>query len=303
MSEQVSHSGAGGLWTRLPVASSLDELGQLAETFNLLAESVQRALDQLRRFVSDASHELRTPLTVLHGETELVLAEPRTAEQYKQAILVIKEELKKLNRMVEGLFMLSMADAGQLCLLHEPLYLNEVLEESCALASPLARAKGIRIERELGQEVPYLGDEGFLRELFLIFLDNAIKYSPQYTIVRVDLQRIDRTVTARFMDNGNGIPPEHLPHIFKRFYRAAPSAGSDPQSGGLGLAIAQAIVQACSGYIKCEATPDNGCTFTITLPVNASEESFVPDINQSRSNLEHEDESEAVLRPLDGIPA
>jgi signal transduction histidine kinase len=280
MSEQVSQSSARALWTPLPVAKSHDELVRLAESFNLLAESVQSALDQLRQFVSDASHELRTPLTVLHGEAELVLAEPRTPEQYKQALLVIKGELKKLNRMVEGLFTLSMADAGQLCLLREPLYLNEVLEESCALTSVLARAKGIRILRDLEKEVPYFGDEGFLRELFLIFLDNAIKYSPQYTIVRVDLQRIDGKVQVRFKDNGNGIPPEHLPHVFKRFYRAAPAASGEPQSGGLGLAIAQAIVQACSGKIECETIPHQGCTFTISLPIEGSDlNSFRPHVH------------------------
>jgi signal transduction histidine kinase len=267
MSEQVSQPTRLALWT-LPVENPHDELGRLSETFNLLAERVQVVLRQLRQFVSDASHELRTPLTVLQGEAELLLAEPRTVRQYQQAIVAMKEELRKLNRMVEGLFTLSMADAGQLRLLREPVYLNEILEESCALAVPLARAKDITIERNLRAEVPYLGDESFLRELFLIFLDNAVKHAPRCTLVQVDLRWKEGEVEVRFSDNGPGIAPEHLPHIFERFYRASHRSDGELHSGGLGLAIAQAIVQACSGTVQCRTALRQGCTFIVRLPVD-----------------------------------
>ena len=122
-------------------------------------------------------HELRTPLAVLHGETELMLSKPRTAEEYRETLCVFDDEFKKLTRIVEGLFTLSMADAGQLHLVYDPLYINETLEEACALVDFRARAKNIRIVRDLNQEIPYFGDEAFLHQLFLIFLDNAIKYS------------------------------------------------------------------------------------------------------------------------------
>src|SRR6266849_3159780 len=258
-----------GFWTPLPVSSPHDELGRLAETFNHLLKSVDSAVLQLRQFVTDASHELRTPLAVLHGETELVLSKPRSAEEYRQTLCIFDDEFKKLTRIVEGLFTLSMADAGQLKLVREPLYINEVLEEACSMAASRARAKNISIVRDLNEELACTGDEAFLHELFLIFLDNAIKYSPDGTRIRVTLKILDGTIQACFQDQGIGISPEHLPFIFDRFYRAAPAAlnSGEAHSGGLGLAIAQAIALAQGGTIECESTAGVGSTFTVILPI------------------------------------
>jgi signal transduction histidine kinase len=262
-----------GFWSPLPVSSPHDELGRLAETFNHLLQSVDSAVRQLRQFVTDASHELRTPLSVLHGETELMLSKPRSADEYRETLVVFDDEFKKLTRIVEGLFTLSMADAGQLHLVCEPVYINEVLEEACALVNYRARAKNIRIVRDLDQEVPYVGDEAFLHQLFLIFLDNAIKYSLSGTSVRVSLENRDDEVRASFADEGVGISSEHLPFIFERFYRAGPASSGEAQSGGLGLAIAQAIVRAQGGSVECESTPGVGSTFTVVLPMTQPRES------------------------------
>ena len=260
-----------GFWTPLPVSSPHDELGLLAETFNHLLRGVDSAVGQLRQFVTDASHELRTPLAVLHGETELLLSKPRSAEEYRRTLVLFDDEFKKLTRIVEGLFTLSMADAGQLHLLSEPLYINEVLEEACALVTSRARAKNIAILRELSREVAYCGDEAFLHQLFLIFLDNAIKYSPECTQVRVSLVEQDGKIQARFEDQGIGISSEHLAFIFERFYRAAPPTGVEAHSGGLGLAIAQAIVRTQGGVIECHSTLGVGSTFTVVLPTASPE--------------------------------
>ncbi len=259
-----------GFWTPLPVSSPHDELGRLAETFNHLLKGVDLAVRQLRQFVTDASHELRTPLAVLHGETELQLSKPRSAEEYRKTLCVLDDEFKKLTRIVEGLFTLSMADAGQLHLACEPLYINEVLEEACALVASRARTKNISIVRDLGEEIAHFGDEAFLHQLFLIFLDNAIKYSPDDTQVRVSLEKQRGAIRVRFEDQGMGISSQHLPFIFERFYRAAPSGSGEAQSGGLGLAIAQAVARAQGGSIECESTLDIGSTFTLVLPVTSS---------------------------------
>jgi signal transduction histidine kinase len=256
-----------GFWEPLPVATPHDELGQLAETFNDLFRGVDSAVRQLRQFVTDASHELRTPIAVLHGETELLLSKPRTAEEYQKTLAVFDDELKKLTRMVEGLFTLSIADAGQLHLESEPLYINEVLEEACALVSSRARRKRIAILRQLDQEFPYTGDEAFLHQLFLIFLDNAIKYSPEKSVIHVTLEQVDGTIRACFQDHGIGIAPEHSPFIFERFYRAAPSTAGDSHSGGLGLAIALAIVRVQGGTIECASNLGVGSSFTVVLPL------------------------------------
>jgi signal transduction histidine kinase len=261
-----------GFWTPLATPLHHDEMGRLAATINHLLETVDTALRQSRQFVTDASHELRTPLSVLRGETELLLSKPDIPEEYRQTLLVFDDELKMLTRIVEGLFTLSMADAGRLRLEQEPLYLNEVLEEVCLLVSPRGRAKQIAITRDLKAEIPYVGDEAFLRELFLIFLDNAIKYSPANTRVTVTLERDGGLIRARFADQGIGIPSEHLESIFQRFYRVESSRYGDAYSGGLGLAIAAAIAKAQGGSISCESELGVGSTFTVTLPRPASTE-------------------------------
>jgi signal transduction histidine kinase len=256
-----------GFWAPLPVSSPHDELGRLARTFNQLLHSVDSAVLQLRQFVTDASHELRTPLAVLHGETELVLSKPRSADEYRQTLCSFDDEFKKLTRIVEGLFTLSLADAGQLRLIREPLYINEVLEEACTLVASRARSKSISIMRDLDHEIACTGDEAFLHQLFLIFLDNAIKYSPVGTRILVTLEQHDSLIQARFQDQGIGIAKEHLPFIFDRFYRATHSNSGEAQSGGLGLAIAQAIATSHGGTIECESTVGVGSTFTVILPI------------------------------------
>ena len=274
-----------GFWTPLPVSSPHDELGRLAETFNHLLKSVDSAVLQLRQFVTDASHELRTPLAVLHGETELMLSKPRSAEDYRKTLSLFDDEFKKLTRIVEGLFTLSMADAGQLHLGFEPLYINEVLEEACVMADSRARTKNIVIKRDLHEEIASFGDEAFLHQLFLIFLDNAIKYSPSDTRVRVALERKNGAIQVRFEDQGIGISAAHLPFIFERFYRAAQTGNGEAHSGGLGLAIAQAIARAQGGSIQCESAPGLGSTFTVILPVTTTAD----------SNLENQPKQKLIL--------
>src|SRR6202040_3269148 len=143
------------------------------------------------------SHELRTPLAILQGEKELLLSRQRTVPEYEKTVRVMDGELKTLTRNVESLFTLSMADSGQLRLMREPLYLNEVLEQACVRIEAIADSKGIIIRRDLSSDLAYFGDETFLHELAIIFLDNAIKYSPCDTQVRVQLERVDDKIRIR----------------------------------------------------------------------------------------------------------
>ena len=279
MARRVTQSQ--GFWEPLPVSTPHDELGQLAETFNDLFRGVDSAVRQLRQFVTDASHELRTPIAILHGETELLLSKPRTVEEYQKTLAIFDDELKKLTRMLEGLFTLSIADAGQLHLELEPVYINELLEEACALVTSRARKKRISIIRHLDQEYSYTGDEAFLHQLFLIFLDNAIKYSPEKSVLHVTLEEVDGRIRACFQDHGIGVAAEHLPFIFERFYRAPSNAG-DSHSGGLGLAIAQAIVHAHGGSIECTSEVGAGSSFTVVLPLVPVGKSDLPEPSKQK---------------------
>jgi signal transduction histidine kinase len=250
----------------LPVGNSADELGQLALTFNQLFARIDRMVEQMRQFVSDASHELRTPLSILQGETELVLSGERTAAEYKQTLRILESELKKLTRIVEGLFTLSMADAGELRLAREFLDLSELVAASCQLVLPRAVAKDIRILSDVPSEpVQYLGDESFLSQLFIDLLDNAIKYSASSTSIRAKLITAADGIHIIFQDEGVGISEQDQRHIFERFYRAQTSAG-EGHGGGLGLSIASAIVAAHGGSIGLNSKLGEGSTFTIWLP-------------------------------------
>jgi signal transduction histidine kinase len=267
MTHRVSDPQRKDEWLPLPVGNPRDELGRLAATFNALLTHVDSALTQLRQFVTDASHELRTPLSVLQVETELLLSDSRLPEDYRKTVTVLHDELKTLSRIVEGLFTLAIADAGQLRLETQPLYLSEVLEETCLMADQLARPKSILIERQLCDEILYFGDEAFLRELFLIFLENAIKYSSTNTRVRVWIEQTERAILVSFEDQGVGIAPRHLPHIYERFYRVVQDQPAEARSGGLGLAIAQVIVSSHGGSIRCLSMLGKGSTFTVSLPM------------------------------------
>jgi two-component system OmpR family sensor kinase len=266
LAEALAHPEKHVTHMPLVITHPRDEVGQLSQTFNLLFDNVKAALGQLRQFVTDASHELRTPLAVVRGETELILSEKREPEDYEKTLFIIENEVKLLQRIVDGLFTLSMADAGQLRLAKQEVFVDEILEEACEMALALARPKGITIEHEIKHEILYVGDEAFLRQLFLIFLENAVKYSPPNTRVRAKLDCDDQSIRVDIHDQGLGIPPEHLPHIFERFYRASPNGGGT-RSGGLGLAIAQAIARALGGTIRCQTEVGHGSTFSVLLPV------------------------------------
>jgi signal transduction histidine kinase len=274
----------------LSVANSDDELGRLASAYNTLFTRLNVALRQHRQFASDAAHELRTPLHVLQGEMELLLSQRRSREEYEKALRVVDNELMRLTRIIEALFTLSMADAGQLRLNCESLYLNEVIEQACALISPLAQAKRISIQRDLSRDVLYYGDETLLRELSIIFLDNAIKYSFPGTQVRVFLEKIEGQIRIKFQDQGYGIAREHLPHIFERFYRVPLPGNSETRCGGLGLSIAEAIVHAQGGSIECDSVPADHSIFTVILDDVAS---FMPEPIVNRTLARNWDRKEA----------
>ncbi len=267
---RVSSEPDGDFTASLPIVNPNDELGILAANFNALFERLSAVVRQLRQFVSDAAHELRTPLAVVRGETQLLLSQPRSLEEYQGTLRTIDGELTVMVRMIEGLFTLSMADAGQLQLGSEHLYLNEVIEEACGLAMPLGRKKGLKIQLEPSPEVQFSGDPVLLRQVFLILLENAVKYSGRGTTIRIRMAETADGPQVSVQDEGHGISPEHLPHIFERFYRAAPQSSDETRSGGLGLAIADAIMRAHGGTIECKSEPGAGSEFRVMFTTTRS---------------------------------
>lgn len=272
LTRQAASSAAGIVggasrpqWTPLPTPPLHDELGRLTSAFNQLGSVVMTTLDQLRLFVSDASHELRTPLTVLRGEIGVLLAHPKSPEEYHRGLLVMKAELDHVARIVDELFTLAVADAGQLRLSGEPVYLNEILEECCGCMQIPAANRRVRLHLGTLSEVFCRADEARLRQLFLIFFDNAVKYSPEGGLIVVNLSVSEHEIRISFQDQGKGIDAADMPRIFDRFYRVNDSREETPGCG-LGLAIARAIAHAYGGHIECASEVGLGSEFTLVLP-------------------------------------
>jgi heavy metal sensor kinase len=258
-----------------------DELGELADTFDAMLDRLQAAFDRQRQFTADASHELRTPLTIMGLEAEQALAHPRTPAEYAHTLQTIRSENEFMARLVNDLLTLARMDAGQTRLRHEMVDLSDVALEVAERLTPLARRAGVILD--LG-EVPaatVMGDPLYLRQMLANLVENAIKYAGEAG-KRVRIECGLRTEAshawawASVEDDGPGIPPEHLEHLFDRFYRVdaartrrstegeAPGAG--PDGSGLGLSIVQWIARAHQGEVSVESQPGHGTRFEVRLP-------------------------------------
>lgn len=256
---------SGGFERRVSVrGDARDELGQLALTFNAMLASLEGAYQAQQRFVSDASHELRAPLTVIQANLEHLERRPDAPEAERQlAIAEATREARRLTALVSDLLALARADAG-VQLRKQPVELDRLLLDALAQARHLAR--GQRLEVEALEPVTAPGDPDRLRQLLLILLDNAIKHTPAPGRVSVSVGRGDGGAWLRVRDEGVGIPPDALPRVFDRFYRADASRSRDPGGTGLGLSIARWIIDQHGGDIALESAPGRGTVATIRLP-------------------------------------
>jgi signal transduction histidine kinase len=243
-----------------------DELAELANTFDGMLERLQAAFERQRQFVADASHELRTPLTIVNLESNRALAAKRTPQEYQRALGVIRSENEFMSHLVGDLLTLARMDAGQLGIENKRLDLSDIALESVERLAHLAEKKNVKLDAGELPEVYILGDRQYLLQMMSNLVENAIKYSPgpdNHVIVETGLDA--DTAWLRVSDDGEGISPEHLPHLFTRFYRvnkARSREESDQEGGsGLGLSIVDWIVKAHNGDIQVESTPGAGTTF------------------------------------------
>src|SRR5579884_903206 len=247
---------------RLSYRGPNDELGALSATFNTMLDRLSTVLAAQRRFVADASHELRTPMTTLRLNIHALLHDPNDDPVERRAALSeMADEMDRLSRLVSGLLELARADAGRPPT-REVVPLDEVVREVIHKLEPLADGR-LRLERL--DPVELRGSRDGLRQVALILLDNALKFSPPDAPVRVSLaaSRAPRQVVLTVADQGIGIAPEDMPHLFERFYRSA--AARQTSGTGLGLAIARTIVEEHGGAIDVTSAPGQGATFRVTL--------------------------------------
>jgi two-component system, OmpR family, sensor kinase len=270
MSRQAGRIGADNLHERLPVRNAQDELGHLAASFNNLLDRLDHSFEQQRRFMADASHELRTPVAILCGEADVTLSQPsRSPEDYRASLDILRAEAKRLKHIVEDLFTLARADAGQHPLTLSSLYLDELITECSRSMKTLAAAKQITLTCTASKELPIQADEALLRRMIVNLLDNAIKYTPPGGSVSVSCEAEDSRYVMTVRDTGHGIPVELQPRIFERFFRAdkvRSRSGSDGGGAGLGLSISEWIVHAHRGTLELTRSDKDGSTFTVDLP-------------------------------------
>ena len=253
-----------GFGQRVPVGDERDELGRLAVTFNEMLQSLEDSYRSQQRFVADASHELRAPLTVIQANLELLERRPNLGESERQeAFQDVSREAQRLTRLVSDLLVLARADAG-VPLRRQQVELDRLVLEAYAEARLLAR--GQRLEIRAMEPVVVEGDPDRLKQLLLILLDNAIKYTPQDGVIAVGLKRTGSDAEVTVQDTGVGIAREALPKVFDRFFRADPARSRDPGGTGLGLPIARWIAQQHSGDITLTSDVGSGTTATVRLP-------------------------------------
>ncbi len=263
MTRTAQRISAEDLSARLNLPTTTDEVGRLATTLDAMLARLDASFRRERQFTADASHELRTPLTAMQAILGVIRAERRTPEDYEQALSDLSEETDRLRSMVEDLLRLARGDVRKNTT-REAVELSLLLNDVSDSMAPLAEAKGLTLTCTAPAGLTIQGDTDDLIRLFVNLLDNAIKYT-EHGSITVTTRTDAHHLRVMISDTGNGIPPEHLPHIFDRFYRVDSARTS--QGAGLGLALALEIARAHGGDIQVNSTTGKGTTFTVNFPI------------------------------------
>jgi len=258
---------------RIDVKSD-DELGRLASTLNEMIGRLEESFNRQRQFTADASHELRTPLAIVQAEATLALSKERTPDDYRKSLETISQESDYMSSVISKLLFLARSDAGKEQLNFEGVELKELITGLSANIEVLAQDKEIKFAVDAKEELTVNGDKVKLRQLFINILENAVRYTPADGLISVSLVKQESNAVVSISDTGIGIPPEHLPHIFERFYRVDKARARADGGVGLGLAIAKIIAESHKGTITVASEVGKGTTFTISLPLKDAEPSM-----------------------------
>jgi len=255
---------AGDHGARVPVKGR-DEVGGLAHAFNAMADSLEAGAEQRRAMVSDVAHELRSPLANIQGYLEA--AQDGVVPLDDALVASLLDDATTLRRLVDDLQVLALADAGRLTMHRQPVDAAELVRAVVAAQRGAAAAAQVRLEADAAQPVPVAGDPDRLRQVLVNLVDNALRYTPPGGRVTVTAAVAGGTAVLIVRDTGVGIAPDHLPHVFDRFYRCDASRSRATGGSGLGLAIVRQLVAAHGGTVTAASEPGRGSTFTIHLPL------------------------------------
>jgi signal transduction histidine kinase len=273
LSQAAKALGSGDLKLRLPSGSRVRELDELGNSFNRMAADLENEKQVRDAFLADVTHELRTPLTVIQGTIETLqdgALDDRTGRQ--NLLEGMQRETARLARLVNDLLVLTRADAGALQLDLKPLDLPELVRQRCERFSVLAAENKVtlRVLDETGNAMPrtVMADADRLAQVLDNLLDNALRYSPTGGEISVAIHREEEEALVSVIDQGTGIPAEHLERVFERFYRVEPARDRRSGGSGLGLAIARSLIEAQGGGISAKSEPGQGAEMTFWLPLN-----------------------------------
>ncbi len=262
---------ASDLSQRIEYEGAADEVGRLAQTFDTMLDRLQTAFERERQFTGDAAHELRTPLTALKGQLQVTLSRPRQAETYQTTLHELEQQVDRLIHLSNSLLYMARLEQNQTRETAESIAVLDLFGALLDQIRPLAREKSIQLQTDIPANLQLKGNLDLLIRLFLNLLDNAIKYTPSGGTITLSVTEANQLVTTTLFNTGQSIPPEHLPHLFERFYRVESdrSRASQPNEAGgagLGLAIAQEIAKVHHGKIEVRSEADSGTTFLVYLP-------------------------------------
>lgn len=266
LTEAVEKIHEQSLKSQLSRTRNGDELDRLTEVFNAMTSRLDDSFQRIREFTLHASHELKTPLTVLRGELETALREENLTALQKERHLSQIDEIERLAKIVDGLTLLTKADAGLIKLNFELVRLDELVLENFADAKILAQPQNIQVNLPICDEVTISGDRHRLRQLLLNLADNAIKYNQPNGAVNFSLRRVNGCAELKIENTGVGVSPEFQSRVFERFFRGEASHNNSVDGCGLGLSIAQWIVNTHGGNIQFTSEPNKFTMVAIRLP-------------------------------------
>jgi heavy metal sensor kinase len=255
------------LSSRLEALHTGDELQRLSDTLNEMLARIEAAFLRITEFTADASHELRTPIALIHTEAELALRRSRDEAEYREALRHILQEADRTAKLIEELLSLARADSGREAFDLHPIDLLPTLRESASKWNQVASLHNLQFEEHLETErLPVMGDENALRRVIDILLDNALKYTPAPGKLTLSAEQHPNGVVVTVEDTGIGIASEDQSRIFERFYRVDKARSRELGGAGLGLAIAQWIVQLHKGTITVRSELGRGSIFQLEIP-------------------------------------
>ncbi len=268
ITDELEHISSDNLNERVTNPQTGDEIEKLATTFNTLLDRLHSAFTRERQFIGDVAHELKTPLATLQTGIEVMLAKDRTKEEYKKALAETLIDTKRVTHTVKNILDLAWSEADNATLQFETFSLSDLLKELQEIAVKLATEKKIRVEAAIPSGINVHGKKDKLSRALINIIDNAIRYTPHGGTVHIRLAALADRILIHIKDTGMGIYKNDLPHVFERYYRG--SKTDKTFGSGLGLSIAQAIINAHHGTITVKSQVGKGSEFTVELPLVSS---------------------------------